>query len=395
MTLEQEMLLKDEGPKFKFLLGEKVVEKEGGFFYTNPFLWISGFNTEDSSRHCGTIIDRKRVGEYNWYRFSNYGNWITEEGLEYKESTVGGEDLLEKARTLYPKGTRYICAAGRFTTPETVERAHQWVGESRDKIEAGLGYIYYEGKWAQIIEEEKKKKEGFSYKVGDWIIANSLVSSIYGTVLQIDRVEPYDNNTYKIYAKRKEAGSVDWFNSSNIIRRAFPYEIPVSINPSSLLLTEAFGMSIGDTLKEEDLNAWVELYYNYISPSHNTNWRECIIPFMGDRKIEAIKEQSGHLAFLVSGTHDIWIRAEGYKQFCDNRKKNDLVAFRIDFPIWKPKYLENNEKRKDYNIGMDPYFNTRIINKRITATKKIEDVSGYIQQAVVIKEPKKSSIISV
>lgn len=279
---------KEEEPKFKFSLGESVVEKEGVFFYTDPILYVSGFSTSNCVRNCGTIIDRKRVGEYNWYKFSNYMNWITEEGLEY---ITDREDLLEKAKILYSKGTRYMCAADKFTTPQIVDRTHKWVG--RDKMEAGMGYIYYEGKWATIVAEEKKK-EYFPYKAGDWIVGSNILLEIYGVVIQIDRVEPYDNNTYKIYAKKTSTGEIDWFNSNNIIRKALPHEIPIYTNP-----------------------------------------------------------------------------------------------------IWEAKYLQKDEKGKDYSIGTDPYFNTIAINKQINVIKKMEDVSGYIQQAVTIKKPRKSSIISV
>jgi len=82
------------------------------------------------------------------------------------------EDLISKAKRLYPIGTQYKCAAGGDLV-HTVESMN-WNKESDgiNKIygEEGKGCIYKHGKWAKIIHEVKpvEQKEEFNYIVGRW-----------------------------------------------------------------------------------------------------------------------------------------------------------------------------------------------------------------------------------
>ena len=71
------------------------------------------------------------------------------------------EDLLAKAKRLYPIGTQYKCAAGGYEV-HTVE-SMDWAPSPSNTVygEDGKGCIYKHGKWAEIVHEVKpvEKKE--------------------------------------------------------------------------------------------------------------------------------------------------------------------------------------------------------------------------------------------
>ena len=80
------------------------------------------------------------------------------------------EDLLAKAKSLYPIGTQYKCAAGGYEV-HTVE-SMDWYPSPPGHIygEMSKGCIYKHGKWAEIVHEVKpvEKKEESKFEVGKW-----------------------------------------------------------------------------------------------------------------------------------------------------------------------------------------------------------------------------------
>ena len=71
-------------------------------------------------------------------------------------------------------------------------------------------------------------------------------------------------------------------------------------------------LKVGDVLLAKDLQDWCEKETN----EYKDEWKAADVDWMTDRKIEAIEMKDGHKVFLVSNTHDIWIRAKGYRKFC-------------------------------------------------------------------------------
>ncbi len=113
------------------------------------------------------------IASNNKFHF-NHGNeksfWkpfsiLYDEGMPRDE-----EDLLTKAKRLYPIGTKYKCAAGGHAI-NTVESMN-WAPSPSDHIygEYGKGCIYKHGKWAEILHEVKpiEKKEEPKFEVGKW-----------------------------------------------------------------------------------------------------------------------------------------------------------------------------------------------------------------------------------
>jgi len=72
-------------------------------------------------------------------------------------------------------------------------------------------------------------------------------------------------------------------------------------------------LKVGGVLLAKDLTDWCSAGENY----HYSEWRTSTGYFSGDRTIEEIEVKDGHKAFLVSDTAGAWIRAKGYRKFCE------------------------------------------------------------------------------
>ena len=93
----------------------------------------------------------------HWKPFS----LLYEEGMPRDEE----EDLLSKAKRLYPIGTQYKCANNLRTETFTVEDINfRKFSNAIDFI--GKGFIYHSGKWAEIVHEVKPiVQEKYKYEV--------------------------------------------------------------------------------------------------------------------------------------------------------------------------------------------------------------------------------------
>lgn len=99
--------------------------------------------------------------------------------------TTNEEDLLAKAKRLYPIGTKYKSAAGGYEvhTVESMDWA-PWSPSGDIYGEISKGCIYKHGKWAEIVHEVKpiKKKEVISDNLSNYIgrYLEALVNSPHG-----------------------------------------------------------------------------------------------------------------------------------------------------------------------------------------------------------------------
>jgi len=113
------------------------------------------------------------------------------------------EDLLSKAKRLYPIGTQYKCAAGGDLV-HTVE-SMDWAPAPVDTVygENGKGCIYKHGKWAEIVHEVKsvEKKE---------FIPDDNLSSYVGRYLEALVDEPNGG-----YVKKGEYGLIINYGQAN------------------------------------------------------------------------------------------------------------------------------------------------------------------------------------
>lgn len=117
------------------------------------------------------------------------------------------EDLLSKAKRLYPIGTQYKCAAGGYNV-HTVE-SMDWAPSPPDKIygEDNKGCIYINGKWAEIVHEVKPIEK---WSVDTYVVflTDNLQGNFFkkGELARIYRSEPDD---YRIWYSNQNTNNYD------------------------------------------------------------------------------------------------------------------------------------------------------------------------------------------
>jgi len=80
-----------------------------------------------------------------------------------------------------------------------------------------------------------------------------------------------------------------------------------------------YGLHVGDKLPEEVICKWSDEGLNYCGISEK--WGKKISGFEGNRYIISFKELDGVVGFEVSGTANVYLRAEGFKEFKENFNK--------------------------------------------------------------------------
>ena len=78
-----------------------------------------------------------------------------------------------------------------------------------------------------------------------------------------------------------------------------------------------FGLCLNQKLSAVDIREWCNVDKN---KWHDVTWRKTPGTFVGDREIENFDIKDGVIAFLVSNTEDVWLKAAGFKEFCESRK---------------------------------------------------------------------------
>jgi len=119
-----------------------------------------------------------------------------------------------------------------------------------------------------------------------------------------------EGKSYKVLSRSKKFYIIKDNNGNKVHRFKHVFEII----PSKQL-------KVGDRLSEKNLNDWCKVDQN----EYRDVWQTLVIAFIGDRKIKAIDIKDGFKAFLVSGTLGVWIRAKGYRKFCE-RNETPIVT---------------------------------------------------------------------
>ena len=168
-NLLEKRLEPEHEPEPKFKIGDTVqVCKLGncnGFAYTSNngkfFEPIQGI-----AEAIDKIVDSLYIKEKKeWYYELNCipnNSFIAEHALTLQEellqNTAPEESLLEKARRLYPIGTKYVPLNSNGSTYANAYKSQRIPGQQYNtgNIECGTGYIYISNlnKWAEIVKEE-------------------------------------------------------------------------------------------------------------------------------------------------------------------------------------------------------------------------------------------------
>lgn len=370
---------------------------------------IKGTNT-DNYNNLGKIY---KVEYYNSYTgdikilgktissiFFGEKSLIHRNNTDYKPSTkeafdlqnkpkqpINEEELLiEEARKRYPIGTKFKCSENGTIDIVTKEKyeGFRYGYIAKDSIEAqGMYYVYYKGKWAEIIKVESNMKEiqeecmrmfpigckyisagssdyprilekdtftytiknnnvytherggllyqgdiqqyaelislpeeeekGWIPQVGDWVVlisgegkpnwSNSMETYV-GRCVQLLKKQG-DGKMYYLIQEDNKCYSWEYSERTKHFRKALPHEI------SGRKVNEC-GLYEGYILRAKVIRDWAGLDKN---KWYNGSWKQSSGVFVGDRTILKIGEQGGKSAFLVSGTSDIWLKAEGFREF--------------------------------------------------------------------------------
>jgi len=98
-------------------------------------------------------------------------------------------------------------------------------------------------------------------------------------------------------------------------------------------------LKVGDVLLVKDLTDWCEVGKNYYAGE----WQVSSGIFYHDRTIDKIEIKDGHKAFLVSGTANVWIRAKGYRKFCERNVTKETSMKDLELKELELKDLELKE----------------------------------------------------
>jgi len=306
------------------------------------------------------------------------------------------ELLIEEARKRYPIGTKFKCAEGGTECIVTEEQyeGFRYGYIAKDSIEAqGMYYVYYKGKWAEIIKVKSNMKEiqeecmrmfpigckyisagssnyprilekdtftytiknnhvythegggvlfkgdtqqyaelislpeeeekGWIPQVGDWVVLisgdgkpnwSNGMNEYVGKCVQL--LKKQGEKMYLIQEDNKN-WSWEYSERTKHFRKALPHEI------SSNKINE-YGLYVGYKLDANIITKWAKNINNYL---YDGGWKKISGTFFGNRVIEQIDIKDGVAAFLVSGTMNIWLKAEGFREFDAHESLQEKEGF--------------------------------------------------------------------
>lgn len=163
----------------------------------------------DSGKTCNASAGNPKYLAWNdtsfWYRSTTGKTMYKWNQLKHfiptkKDDT---DDILEKARRLYPIGTEFISNLGSFGgSSQTVKHELNWYNENKDSIShPGIGWIYFDGKWAEIVKPAPSKVVPEYVKCIEFPEAWSITKK--DTIYKTDE---YSGGTYRIIYHEKGGG---------------------------------------------------------------------------------------------------------------------------------------------------------------------------------------------
>jgi hypothetical protein len=90
-------------------------------------------------------------------------------------------------------------------------------------------------------------------------------------------------------------------------------------------IQETFGLKIGDNLPADVISSWGKGNNNYYAATPIGKWVEGkSSDFFGDRTIQGFEMLDGQLGFLISGTANVYLKAEGFKEFLEAQTQKNI-----------------------------------------------------------------------
>jgi hypothetical protein len=162
-------IIEESIPESKFYVGHVVNINDQGYQYTdmgvlskNPTYiwdWVIDCNCKSLNYSKVVIKDQaySKIQNKWWYKFDELGNWISECGVESLSPSPVAinpmDAILEEAIRKYPIGTKYkpLSSNGSDYPGESYSIEYKPRIHCSDYIEGGMGYIYANEKWAEIV----------------------------------------------------------------------------------------------------------------------------------------------------------------------------------------------------------------------------------------------------
>lgn len=142
-------------------------------YYGNRMEWATnGMFHGDRTIESITIID-----DYDVYLVSGTDKvYIKAKGFKEflenktpKDTSMNNEELLKEAARRCPIGTEYI-DLGPNKLPKCKAVKSPTTVVIGSEIEVGMGYVYYHGKWAEVISTPTPEVKREEFKEGDWVV---------------------------------------------------------------------------------------------------------------------------------------------------------------------------------------------------------------------------------
>lgn len=182
-----------EEPGSKFNIGDVVNINDEGYVYTDMdelahnsvynWAYITRCNCRTYTRSNIVVKDKvySSVQDKWWYKFDEFcGNWTSECGISPITLVVSPMvDILVEAIRKYPVGTKYIpipltLNGSVYIREEKVAYTPRITGGYA--IEGGIGYLYAQGKWAEIVSEtESVFKDAPNIQSGSSVTSSSTI----------------------------------------------------------------------------------------------------------------------------------------------------------------------------------------------------------------------------
>jgi hypothetical protein len=158
----QQYLPNDHPDKIK---EEEWVPKVGDWVRVTTDSYISHKTTKSpvfqiQSISDGNKLHSKETGKVGWIWLGDVIKAEPHEIPVESKQEFSSLDLLEEAERRYPVGTKYRCAGGGKDDESIVEEDTVWKfwDDECNKIDAiGKYFVYYKGKWAEIISSSESK----------------------------------------------------------------------------------------------------------------------------------------------------------------------------------------------------------------------------------------------
>ena len=237
------------------------------------------------------------------------------------------------------------CVALTEDNVETLEQWRNWKNKSLTQT-AIYGYLLYNKVWFNNIPSDCKEITFEQFK--EHVFKNSNMKISNYECLPFPKDKPYiklrvtkdivkkDISTGKNLPDIIPAGSITWAESSffeDVISRLgnihpennrysanIPAEYFEIIEECIDEPINTYGLQVGDKLPSAIISEWKRVGNNRCQ-INDGSWEKSSMPFHGDRTILSFKVLHGIIGFEVSGTVDVYLRAEGFKEFMESFNK--------------------------------------------------------------------------